>query len=142
MSTSFQLLLPRQILAAMLAQAQAEWPNECCGLLAGTREAGGTVGRVERCYPLVNELASPTEYQSEPRSMFDAVKDMSRRDLDVLAVYHSHPTSAPIPSQRDRERNYSPDVVNVIIGLHGPQPEVRAWWLSADAAREAAWDVV
>ena len=67
MSTSFRLLLPRQLYAAMVAQAQAELPNECCGLLAGRIDAG--VGRVEQRYPLVNELTSPVEFQSEPRGM-------------------------------------------------------------------------
>lgn len=139
---SFQLLLPRQIYDAMLAQAQAELPNECCGLLAGTLQADGTIARVERCYPLVNEAASPTEYLSEPRSMFNAIKEMRRLGLVELAVYHSHPTSAPIPSRKDRERNYSPDVVNVIIGLHGLEPEVRAWWLTAETAHAAEWALV
>ena len=58
----------------MLEQAQAELPNECCGLLAG-RVADG-VGRVEMRYPLVNELTSPVEYSAEAMSLFAAFKDM------------------------------------------------------------------
>src|SRR5947208_2271300 len=103
----------------MVRQALAERPNECCGLLAGTVEDGpnGPIGRVERRYALVNAAASPVEYESEPRSMFAAVRDLTRQRLDILAVYHSHPTSAPLPSRKDRQRNYSPDVVNLIVSL-------------------------
>jgi proteasome lid subunit RPN8/RPN11 len=113
----------------MIAQARAELPNECCGLLAG-RSADG-VGYVECRYPLANAAASPREYLSDPRSMLDAMKDIDRRSLDVLAVYHSHPTSAPIPSRKDLELNYSPEVINIIIGLAGKAPEMRGWWLPA-----------
>src|SRR5438445_6194355 len=106
----------------MLAQAVAEAPNECCGLLAGTLEGEGPTarsGRVLRRYPLVNTAASPVEFLSEPRSMFEAVRDMRGVGLDILAIYHSHPASGPVPSRTDLERNYSPDVMNLIISLKG-----------------------
>ena len=136
----FRLCVPRDLHAQMLRHAQSELPNECCGLLAG-RVADG-VGRVEACYPLVNQLASPTEYLSEPRSMLAAVRDMRGRGIDVLAVYHSHPASAPVPSRKDRERNYGEAVVNLIIGLAGVEPVVRGWWLTDADAREADWQVI
>jgi [CysO sulfur-carrier protein]-S-L-cysteine hydrolase len=139
LSTPFRLLLPAQLLDEMVAQARAELPNECCGLLAG-RSAGG-IATVERRYPLVNAEASPVEYTSEPRSMFAAVRDMRRHGIDVVAVYHSHPTSEAVPSKTDRERNYSEDVICFIVSLKGTQPDVRAWWLTAEEYREAEWAV-
>jgi proteasome lid subunit RPN8/RPN11 len=145
LSTPFQLQVPRCIHAQLLAQAQAELPNECCGLLAGRvgQEGGRSVARVSQCYPLINAAERPTiRYESEPRSMFAAVRDIERQGLEVLAVYHSHPTSDPIPSRTDRERNYSPDVVNLIISLHSAEPCIRAWWLTEVDYREADWLVV
>jgi len=139
MSGRFRLVIPRPLYEAMLAHARAVLPAESCGLLAGTIADG--VGRVTLHLPLVNELNSQTEYESEPRSMFAAHKAMRATVTDVLAVYHSHPSSDPIPSRRDLERNYSEYVVNVIIGLRGPEPDVRAWWLTADSAGEAEWEV-
>jgi proteasome lid subunit RPN8/RPN11 len=134
-----RLVLPRPILTAMLAQAEAERPLECCGLLAGAVDAGG-IGVVQVRYPLVNAAASPVEYLSDGRSMFEADRDMRRRGLDVLAVYHSHPTSPPVPSKKDLALNYSPAVVNFIISLAAAPPEVRAWWLTAESYREAEWE--
>jgi [CysO sulfur-carrier protein]-S-L-cysteine hydrolase len=124
----------------MLEQAQAELPNECCGLLAGRVEGG--VGRVEMRYPLVNETASPIEYNAEPRSMLAAFKDMRARGIVELAIYHSHPTSVPIPSKTDRERNYSAEVMNLIIGLGGLEPVVRGWWLTETDFVEASWETI
>ena len=42
----FRLLVPADIHRALLEQARAEAPNECCGLLAGTLGNDGAIGRV------------------------------------------------------------------------------------------------
>jgi proteasome lid subunit RPN8/RPN11 len=131
----------------MVAQAEAAKPLECCGLLAGVLQspADGSAesphGLVRRRYPLVNAAASPVLFESEPRSMLDAVRDIDRQGLEILAVYHSHPTSAPIPSRTDLERNFSPDVINLIVSLAEDPPTMRGWWLSETEFREAEFVV-
>jgi proteasome lid subunit RPN8/RPN11 len=140
LSTPFRLILPRQFHTEIVLQAKAELPNECCGLLAGRFEnaAGGLVGRVVRLLPLVNAAASPREFDSEPRSMLAAYKQMRQESLEMLAVYHSHPASAPVPSRTDLGRNNHGDsVVNLIVSLGTDVPEIRAWWLGVDEYREA-----
>ncbi|HEX3150898.1 MAG TPA: M67 family metallopeptidase [Gemmataceae bacterium] len=134
---SFRLVIPREIYDALVQHAQAELPAECCGLLAGTIVDG--IGRVTTHLPLVNSLRSPTQYESDAKSMLAAHKAMRASGTEVLAVYHSHPMSDPIPSVRDRERNFSEQVVNLIVGLKGDAPNVRGWWLTATSAREAEW---
>ncbi len=135
-----RLRLPQALFDDMIEHARRELPCECCGLLAGVVEA--EVGRVVERYSLVNALASGREFESEPRSMFAAMRAMHQRGLDVLAVYHSHPTSAPVPSRTDLERNYSPDVVNVIVSLAAETPTVRAWWLTDKDYREADYELI
>jgi proteasome lid subunit RPN8/RPN11 len=145
LSTPFRLQLPRRLYEEMLAHARAELPNECCGVVSGqwsVVSGQASVVRAERCYPLVNELASPTEYLSEPRSMFRAVKDMRVHGTEIVAVYHSHPTSEPVPSQKDLERRYSSAVVHFIISLKDPQPLMRGWWLAEEQFAEADWEVL
>ena len=127
----------------MLAQATAELPLECCGLLAGPPSQDGLALCVRRCYPLVNAAASPTEYESEAHSILAADKDMRAMGWTVLAIFHSHPTSPPVPSRKDVERNYYGDtVVHLIISLQSAQPEVRGWWLTDAGVFEADWKVV
>ena len=165
LSRSAHLLLPRRILQAMVEHAQAELPNECCGLLAG--EQDGEVLRVEAWHALVNALASPTKYLSDGAnafkldahedvderlgetrylsdgpSMFKADRAMREAGHEILAVYHSHPTSEPIPSRTDLDWEYFSDVIHFIIGMSGPAPLVRAWWLSKTAFEEAKWEIV
>jgi proteasome lid subunit RPN8/RPN11 len=121
----------------MLAQAVAELPHECCGLLAGRD------GRVTHRYPLTNSLASPRRYESNPKELFEAEKDRRRQGTEFLAIYHSHPTSEPIPSRTDLESNlYGPDVVHLIISLQGGAPTVRGWHLHQSTFRPAEWTVV
>jgi proteasome lid subunit RPN8/RPN11 len=124
----------------MLWQARAESPLECCGLLAGVITPDG-VGEVRLRYPLVNAAASPVEFESEPRSHFSADRDINRQGLEVLAIYHSHPTSEPVPSRKDLARSYSSDVVNFIISLMSSPPTVRGWWLTDVDYREAEWTI-
>ncbi len=143
----FRLRVPENVLAAMIAQAVAEQPNECCGLLAGVLELpeGATLplGRIVTRFPLVNELASPTRYCATARSILDANLAIRERNLELLAIYHSHPTSAPIPSRTDLADNpYEDAVVHLIISLMTVPPHVRAWRLMADSYRAEDWDVI
>jgi proteasome lid subunit RPN8/RPN11 len=146
LSTPFRLLLSRDLYLALITQARAELPNECCGLLAGRileADADGprralAVGR----FPLVNAAASPVEFLSDARSMLDAVRAIDRHGLDILAVYHSHPSSDPVPSRKDREQNYSPDVMNLILSLKAAEPLLRGWWLAGEEFLEAEWELV
>jgi proteasome lid subunit RPN8/RPN11 len=146
---AFRLLIPRTLLEGLIAQALTERPLECCGLLAGVKEEAKTgdkstesVGRVMRRYPLVNAAASPREFLSDDRSMLDADRDMRARGLDLLAVYHSHPTSPAVPSRTDLARHWYADVVCLIVSLAVTPPEVRAWRLTETEYREAEWQMV
>jgi proteasome lid subunit RPN8/RPN11 len=134
-----RLLIPRPILDAVLVHARAEVPNECCGLLAGVIEEG--VGQVTQQFPIRNNLASPTEYSTNPRDMLDASKATRAAGTEVLVIYHSHPTSEPVPSRRDIERNWwGEGVAHLIIGLSREEPDVRAWWITEGGYRVALWD--
>ena len=151
LSTLFRLEVPADIVDEILAQARAELPDECCGLLAGrlpedaaeAADASERVARAVRRYPLTNAAKSPTEYLSDPASLFAAYREMHQLGLEILAIYHSHPTAPPVPSRRDIERNnYGADVVHLIVSLEGAEPVIRAWRLSAESYAEAEWAVV
>ena len=129
------LAVPDSLFAEVIAHARRESPLECCGLLAG-RIADG-VGVVSMRFPITNDAASATEYETNPRDMFDAFRAMRAAGLELLAIYHSHPTSAPVPSRHDLDRNtYGESVVHVIVGFAAEKAEVRAWWLTEGRYRE------
>jgi proteasome lid subunit RPN8/RPN11 len=128
------------LLKEAIEHARSELPNECCGLLAGHVTDG--IGLATTRFSIANDEASPREYLSNARDMLLAFRVMRERGLELLAIYHSHPTSAPVPSSRDIEQNtYGESIIHLIVGLAKPQPEVRAWWLTETGFREAEWDV-
>jgi len=106
----------------IVAQVQAEWPNEACGLLAGL------AGRVLAVYPGTNVLHSPVEYKMDPREQVRAFLDMEARGWELLAIYHSHPAGPGEPSPTDIARAYYPDSFYAIVSLTDrSHPELRAF---------------
>jgi proteasome lid subunit RPN8/RPN11 len=139
LSIPFRLLIPRRHYDELIAQAKTELPNECCGLLAGVVEES-SVGRVMERYPLVNNAASPTEYLANDQTLFRAYRHMRERGFDLLAIYHSHPVTEPVPSRTDLARNYFEGVMHLIVSLKSAEPFMRAWWLGENDYREAEWE--
>ena len=133
-----RLVIPRELVDRVIDHARRELPNECCGLLAGIIAEG--VGYAFERASIRNDLLSPTGYLTNARDLFEAYRAMRAAKIEVLTVYHSHPTSEAVPSRRDVEENtYGDSVVHLIVGLAGPEPEVRAWWLTEGGFREADW---
>jgi [CysO sulfur-carrier protein]-S-L-cysteine hydrolase len=74
--------------------ARQEAPNEACGLIA-FRD-----GVAERYLPGENALASPYRFELRPRDPADFFLEDEGYEL---AVFHSHPETAPRPSRTDIE---------------------------------------
>jgi proteasome lid subunit RPN8/RPN11 len=87
------LLIPPEVRSALLEHAQAESPDECCGLIA-FRDAVA-----ERYIPARNAAASPYRFEidADPEVWF--LEDEGYE----LAVFHSHLSSPPRPSRTDIE---------------------------------------
>ncbi len=135
-----RLAIPQWLVEEVKAHARKEQPNECCGLLAGHIESG--TGVVAKRYAIHNSLASPTAYETDARDMLRAFRDMRATELELLGVYHSHPTSRPVPSQRDIEQNtYGETVIHLIVGFADATPTVQAWWLGEASYREAEYAI-
>lgn len=131
-----RIQIPAEVLEQILAQAGAEAPRECCGLLAGVLEKDRGCVRVR--FPIRNDFAGEKEYLTNGRDLLDAIRTMRIEGLEPLAIYHSHPASDPLPSIRDLENNtWGELVVHLIVSLAGPQPVIRAWWLGEKSYREA-----
>lgn len=131
-----RLLLPAGLRDVVVEHARAELPNECCGLLAGLVVDGVGVASVR--YAILNEAASPHAFLTNARDMLDASRAMRESRLELLAVYHSHPTSKAVPSLRDQKENtYGEHVVHLIVSLATAIPVLRGWWLGEETYREA-----
>jgi proteasome lid subunit RPN8/RPN11 len=95
--------------------------------------------RAERYYPLRNELESPVRYQGDARDMLAAFRDLRERDLELVAIYHSHPSSPAVPSRVDLDHNFYEDTPQLILSLADEPPVLRAYRLAADGFTEVSW---
>ena len=112
------MVIPAEVRSALVEHAEAELPNEACGLLVLKD------GAAERFVPGRNRAASPYRFELEvdPETWF--LEDEGYE----LAVFHSHPSSPPRPSRTDVEN----------IGLWEGRPYVI---LSLRTGELAAWSI-
>ena len=111
-------MIPAEVRSALVEHAEAELPNEACGLIA-LRD-----GVAERFFPGRNRAASPYRFDLEIDPEVWFLED----DGYELAVFHSHPSSPPRPSRTDVEA----------IGLWEGKPYVI---LSLRSGELAAWTI-
>ncbi len=106
------LRLPVSLRDALIAQALATPELEICGLL------GGRDGVATTRYPLDNVADQPaTSFLIEARGQLRAQRAMRERGEALVGIYHSHPTTAAVPSARDRELAAYPGVAYLIVSL-------------------------
>jgi proteasome lid subunit RPN8/RPN11 len=127
--------IARSMLDRIVAQARAEAPNECCGIV-GTRD-----DRAVALYPVRNAAASPLRYEIDPKDQLRVFEALDEEGLEIGAIYHSHTRSAPEPSQTDINLAFYPDAVYVIVGVAGEEDDVRAWHIRDGTVTTATLEV-
>jgi proteasome lid subunit RPN8/RPN11 len=116
------LFLPQRIVNAMVLQAEAEDPKEACGLLSGQERI------VREIHELTNADDSEDHFSMLPAEQFAVAKKVRAAGTDILAVYHTHPTSPARPSEEDIRLAFAPDMVYLILSLLVPwRPELRGF---------------
>jgi [CysO sulfur-carrier protein]-S-L-cysteine hydrolase len=111
----------RDLYDEIVAHAREEAPNECCGIV-GSRD-----GDAVSVYRAENAAASPLRYEIDPAELYRLHSALDDDDLELGAIYHSHTRSDPVPSQTDINLAFYPDALYVIVGLHGAEPDTRAY---------------
>jgi len=111
----------------LVAHAEEDAPNECCGYLSARD------GRVVEIFRSDNARKSRYGYELDPRSLL-AANDLDDEGYGV-AIYHSHPRSPAEPSQTDINLAHYPHWLYLIVSLAG-EPEVRAWRMAGGRAEE------
>jgi proteasome lid subunit RPN8/RPN11 len=115
--------IKKQICDEILRHARENPLAECCGLLAGR------VGTITRAFEAVNAASDPIKsYEIAPAEIFRVMREMRASGLELLAIYHSHPTGENRPSARDIELAYYPETPYFIISpLQDAKNPIRAF---------------
>ena len=113
----------------IIVHAREEFPNECCGLVAGRD------GVATRVLPAINTEGTPFMYVMDPREQMDLMDQIEDSGEDLLAIYHSHTRSAAYPSTTDVELAFFAEPLYVIVSLQDENtPVIRAFHLERSAA--------
>ena len=105
------LSLPKSFIDEMIAHAQGDAPNECCGIIAGED------GRAVKLFRARNAEASPYRYNVEPKDLFRIFRECEENGWSFLAIYHSHTASEAYPSPTDVRLATWPEAYYVLVSL-------------------------
>ena len=122
--------IAREVADGMVEHARREYPNECCGMLAGQN------GSATVLHTMTNVEASPVVYRMDPREQLDFYNRLDRDGLEEVGAYHSHTHSPAYPSQTDIRLAHG-YMTYVIVSLQDQaNPSVRAFRIDEGNVRE------
>jgi proteasome lid subunit RPN8/RPN11 len=140
------LRLPKAMVDEMVAQAFAELPNECCGIIVGK---GGAASKLHRTR---NAEASPFRYVIDPRDLLKIEMEGDQTGEGVMVIYHSHVASEAYPSPTDVRlsqwpgdppHDLYPDAWYVLVSLKDRDaPSVRAYRINGGAVSEEPLEAI
>ena len=116
------LELERQYADEIVAHALEEYPNECCGILAGQD------GRVTRLYRMTNTEHSRYRYNMDAKELYLTYREIDDNSWDLLAIYHSHTHTEAYPSDTDVRLATWPEAYYFLVSLMDrDDPTIRAF---------------
>jgi proteasome lid subunit RPN8/RPN11 len=130
-------------LQTLRSHAEQAYPNECCGLLLGTRDAQENYDLVDvravhntwdKDVAQVLEddpaLSRTRRYWIAPQTMLMVMRAARQMGCDIIGIYHSHPNHSAVPSECDRRlawQHYS----YLILSVHqGICQDIQSWRLN------------
>lgn len=123
----------RASLETIVAQAEREFPYECCGFIIGddsveeVRPVANIQNRKHAEDPAAFPRDARTAFLMEPKEHLAVLNEIDRRKLALRIVYHSHPDHDAYFSPTDRAQACSfdpsepdyPDTAYVVMSIHG-----------------------
>lgn len=99
------------------AEAEAAYPEECCGLLVGV--LNGRVYEVSRVVasPNIVEARALDRFEVDPQVRIDLMRELRHTDESIIGHYHSHPDHGAVPSETDLAQAHEPELVWVITSV-------------------------
>lgn len=112
MSAVQAIKIKRPLAMHLLGLAQRSADAEICGLV------GSKDGVLSTCYPINNVADDPDcNFLMQPEEQAAAMQSMKDKGEAVYAIYHSHPSSPPVPSEKDLQEAGQHDAYYLIISL-------------------------
>ena len=129
------LILNKQQASEIIEYLDSHVPLEACGLLAGKND------RVEKVIFVRNQAQSPVRFVMDPYEQLHAFDWIDSNELDLLGIFHSHPSGPETASPTDiAEASY--DVVHIICSRKMGQWKLSSFWIEEGQATEVTLQIV
>ncbi|NML20899.1 M67 family metallopeptidase [Pseudoflavitalea sp. G-6-1-2] len=131
------IIIDTQARAALLKDAVAAFPDECCGFLFGKEDENGLRAITE--IQVVNNAKEGDKrrrFVIAPLDYIRAEEYADENQLQLLGVYHSHPNHPAIPSEHDRVAAQPWFSYIIVSVLDGKPDALRSWRLNDDSRFE------
>ena len=129
------LVIPKEQYKKMIAHVHSHAPLEACGLLAG-RDS-----KVETVLEVTNQAQSPVRYVMDPVEQLNAFEWIDSNNMDLIGIFHSHPTGPETVSPTDiAEAAYA--VVYVILACVDGAWRARGFWVEGGAYNEVPLQII
>ncbi len=115
------LIIDNTLCAELEAEARAEFPRECCGLIEG--EQAGEQVRAMALHPSSNLAPEPDRFAIDPKLQFALLRRLRNTGRRVIGCYHSHPNGRAEPSPRDAEAAEETGFVWLILAVASPEAD-------------------
>lgn len=107
-----QIKIKRPLAMHLMSLAQRSPNAEICGLV-GIKD-----GVLSTCYPISNIAEQPdTAFLMQPEEQASAMQSIADKGEELFAIYHSHPTTPPVPSEKDLQEAGQHNAYYLIISL-------------------------
>ncbi|PAF48415.1 hypothetical protein BKH46_00435 [Helicobacter sp. 12S02634-8] len=112
------ICLSQKLYENLLDYAIACVPYECCGYLLGQHDSLKCLNQVTQICKIPNIHTDPKHFfWLAPDGQLEALKEAKSQGLEIIGIFHSHPTSPAYPSQEDLKYIYDSRQSYCIISL-------------------------
>jgi proteasome lid subunit RPN8/RPN11 len=133
------LRIDRKIVAAIVAHARRDHPDEACGVVAGPAGSDTPV----RLIPMDNAERSSTFYRFDSMEQFRVWRELDDRDEEPVVIYHSHTATEAYPSRTDIRLAAEPGAHYLLVSTREPDTaEIRSFRIVDGVVTEEAVRVV
>ncbi len=130
-TTSPRLFIPMNLYLDIFQHCKSEFPYEAVGLLSGLDST------VKQVWFFQNERKSRTNYYVGIEQIKDVINQISIQKEELLAIFHSHPTARPLPSNKDIRHHPKAGGFMVIVSLQN-NINIKAFQVIKESYKEVA----
>ena len=129
------LTLSKEQLQKMISHVDSQAPLEACGLLAGLNS------KLETVLEVTNQAQSEVRYVMDPIEQLNAFEWIESNGLDLIGIFHSHPTGPETVSPTDiTQAAYA--VVYIILARVDGLWRTRGFWIKDGAFSEVTLQII